>query len=179
MSLEHTEVDKWASYELIREAIEQIEKVLKSWKLWGEVFREEFGPRLLALLWEKNREEGIQSTFPNFIPPTKEDISEFWMDQPKSSKEAVPEFIARIYKPWLGQGLNRAHLKATDPSLSRAITDWLRKHKKLPDYLDLPNAYAKHSADGYSDEEYNAYKKVVAVMNREKYRKRKAKRNLK
>lgn len=114
-----------------------------------------------------------------FVPPSRENISELWMDQPKSSKETVPEFIARLYKPWLGRGLNRAHLKATDPSLSRALTDWLRSHKELPDYLDLPNAYVKHSADGYSDKEYAAYKKVVAVMNREKYRKRKAKSNQK
>lgn len=108
----------------------------------------------------------------SFEPPTKDDV-EKWMDQPKSSTETVPEFIARVYRKWLGRGLNRAHLQV-DPSLSRALTDWLHVHKELPESLNLPNAYGKYKDETYTKEEYVSYKKVVAIMNREKYRKRKA-----
>ncbi len=95
------------------------------------------------------------------------------MDQPKSSTETVPEFIARVYQKWLGKGLNRAHLKI-DPSLSRALTDWLHVHKKLPENINLPNAYGKYKDENYTEKEYESYKKVVAIMNRKKYRERKA-----
>lgn len=53
--------------------------------------------------------------------------------------ETPPEFVQRVYKPWLGQGLTRAHLAKLDPKLYTAINNWLSRPGNVwPDDVDLP-----------------------------------------
>lgn len=53
--------------------------------------------------------------------------------------ESPPEFVKRVYAPWLGQGLDRAHIKHLDPKLYTAIDNWTRKPgNEWPADVDLP-----------------------------------------
>lgn len=53
--------------------------------------------------------------------------------------ETPPEFVKRVYSPWLGQGLDRAHIKHIDPKLYTAIDNWTRKPgNEWPAEVDLP-----------------------------------------
>lgn len=53
--------------------------------------------------------------------------------------ETPPEFVKRVYAPWLGQGLDRAHIKHLDPKLYTAIDNWSRKPgNEWPADVDLP-----------------------------------------
>lgn len=53
--------------------------------------------------------------------------------------ETPPEFVKRVYGPWLGQGLTRADIRKLDPKLSVAITNWLsRPGNEWPVDVDLP-----------------------------------------
>ncbi|WP_033927323.1 hypothetical protein [Sphingomonas sp. 35-24ZXX] len=53
--------------------------------------------------------------------------------------ETPPEFVKRVYGPWLGQGLTRADIRKLDPKLSVAITNWLsRPGNAWPEDVDLP-----------------------------------------
>ncbi|WP_139797402.1 hypothetical protein [Novosphingobium sp. B1] len=53
--------------------------------------------------------------------------------------ETPPEFVKRVYGPWLGQGLTRADIRKLDPKLSVAITNWLsRSGNEWPADVDLP-----------------------------------------
>lgn len=53
--------------------------------------------------------------------------------------ETPPEFVKRVYGPWLGQGLDRAHIKHLDPKLYTAIDNWTRKPgNEWPADVDLP-----------------------------------------
>lgn len=53
--------------------------------------------------------------------------------------ETPPEFVKRVYAPWLGQGLDRAHIKHLDPKLYTAIDNWTRKPgNQWPADVDLP-----------------------------------------
>lgn len=53
--------------------------------------------------------------------------------------ETPPEFVKRVYAPWLGQGLDRAHIKHLDPKLYTAIDNWTRKPgNEWPADVDLP-----------------------------------------
>ena len=51
--------------------------------------------------------------------------------------ETPPEFVKRVYRPWLGQGLTRAHIRALDPTLYEAIRNWSRRNE-WPVEVDLP-----------------------------------------
>ncbi|MES1985895.1 MAG: FtsK/SpoIIIE domain-containing protein [Pseudomonadota bacterium] len=53
------------------------------------------------------------------------------------SSETPPEFIKRVYAPWLGKGLDRAALRKLDPALIQSLYNWLRKNE-MPDDLNLP-----------------------------------------
>jgi hypothetical protein len=53
--------------------------------------------------------------------------------------ETPASFIRRVYEPWLGKGLTRAHIRQRDPDLSIALDNWLRKNA-MPADLDLPTA---------------------------------------
>jgi len=55
----------------------------------------------------------------------------------RGNPETPVDFIRRAYRPWLGNGLTRAHIRDLDPSLSTALDNWLRKND-MPGDLDLP-----------------------------------------
>lgn len=53
--------------------------------------------------------------------------------------ESPPKFVERVYAPWLGQGLTRAHIRKLDPKLAVAINNWLsRPGNEWPADVDLP-----------------------------------------
>lgn len=53
--------------------------------------------------------------------------------------ETPPEFVKRVYGPWLGQGLTRAEIRKLDPKLAVAIMNWLsRPGNEWPADVDLP-----------------------------------------
>jgi len=61
---------------------------------------------------------------------------ELYRDRPDRSENA-PDFIFRVYAPWLGGDLRRSDLYALDRPLYQAFQNWLRANKH-PDWLDLP-----------------------------------------
>lgn len=53
--------------------------------------------------------------------------------------ETPPAFVKRVYGEWLGHGLTRAHIRQLDPTLSKAIDNWLSKPgNEWPADIDLP-----------------------------------------
>ena len=54
------------------------------------------------------------------------------------SGEAPPDFIRRVYAPWVGNGLTKADLRKLDPGLYRALYNWVGRGNALPDDLPLP-----------------------------------------
>lgn len=57
----------------------------------------------------------------------------------KQSGETPPDFIQRVYAPWLGHGLTRAHIKQLDEPLYRSLYKWLSNPRnEMPEDLDLP-----------------------------------------
>ena len=53
---------------------------------------------------------------------------ELWSKRDLNLRENAPQFIHRVYGPWLGHGLTRKHIKAHDPELYRALSVWLTRH---------------------------------------------------
>lgn len=51
--------------------------------------------------------------------------------------ETPPQFIKRVYEPWLGKGLTTADVRRLDEPLMQAHYYWCRKHG-TPSDLDLP-----------------------------------------
>ncbi|MFZ5746916.1 MAG: hypothetical protein ACOY45_04575 [Pseudomonadota bacterium] len=47
------------------------------------------------------------------------------------------QFIKRVYEPWLGKGLTKAHVRKLDDPLMQAFYLWQREHP-MPEDLDLP-----------------------------------------
>lgn len=57
----------------------------------------------------------------------------------KQPSETPPDFIRRVYAPWLGHGLTRADIKHLDEPLYRSLYKWLsNSQNEMPDDLDLP-----------------------------------------
>ncbi len=52
-------------------------------------------------------------------------------------KETPPDFIMRVYAPWLGNGLTQADILHRDKQLYFAFHKWLRSNP-MPADLDLP-----------------------------------------
>lgn len=53
--------------------------------------------------------------------------------------------MQRVYGPWLGNGLLRAHVGKLDPELGVAIRNWLRRHP-WPEDVDLPSQKGNQDA---------------------------------
>jgi|ERR1019366_6152480 hypothetical protein len=59
-----------------------------------------------------------------------------WMDR-ADRKETPPDFIKRVYAPWLGNGLTRVDILHRDKQLYFAFHRWLTSNP-MPADLDLP-----------------------------------------
>ena len=59
-----------------------------------------------------------------------------WLER-ENRKETAPDFIKRVYAPWLGHGLTQAHIHQLDKQLYTALHNWLR-FNDMPADLDLP-----------------------------------------
>ena len=47
--------------------------------------------------------------------------SEFWKDRDRSAGEKAPDFLARVYKKWIGKGLTMRELRHADYALYLSI----------------------------------------------------------
>lgn len=63
-----------------------------------------------------------------------------WLER-EDRAESVPDFIRRVYAPWLGQGLTQAHVSHLDRSLYNALQKWLGKEGNSLEAVgvDLPS----------------------------------------
>lgn len=60
--------------------------------------------------------------------------------------EPPPAFVQRVYGPWLGHGLTKAHIRKLDPKLYTAIDNWLKKPGcEWPADVDLPTLKEQNS----------------------------------
>ena len=55
----------------------------------------------------------------------------------RDAKKSVA-FIQRVYAPWLGRGLNRAHIRNLDLPLYRALSVWVHRHPEQ-EMSELPS----------------------------------------
>jgi len=84
---------------------------------------------------------------------------ETWTDRDLNKRETPPDFIRRVYAPWVGKGLSRKDLKQLDPSLYRALSVWLTRHpedqmaKSLPTQSDILNDLIDRLTDEFSLED--------------------------
>jgi hypothetical protein len=79
----------------------------------------------------KNETDNRPSELPVTAPQT-------WIHD-REAGENAPDFIKRVYEPWLGKGLARTNINQLDPQLYLAFNRWLsRPGNTLPDDLDLP-----------------------------------------
>ena len=63
----------------------------------------------------------------------------------RNNPESPPEFLRRVYEPWIGNGLSKPMLRRLDPRLLKAIYNWEGAGNILPDDLRLPSQ--KHVND--------------------------------
>lgn len=83
---------------------------------------------------EADRQTSLDISLPNEAP-------EFY--QGLRGPETPPEFVNRVYGQWLGNGIDRAHIKKLDPKLYVAIDNWSRKNE-WPSDVDLPTRGAQN-----------------------------------
>lgn len=62
--------------------------------------------------------------------------------------ETPPAFVQRVYGPWLGHGLTRAHIRTLDSKLYDAINNWTsRPGNEWPAEVDLPTKAEQNTRD--------------------------------
>lgn len=60
--------------------------------------------------------------------------------------ETPPQFVQRVYGPWLSHGLTRAHIRKLDQKLYEGINNWLsRPGNEWPADVDLPTLKEQNS----------------------------------
>ena len=69
--------------------------------------------------------------------PLPDAAPELWSGR-EGRKENPIAFIQRVYAPWLGRGLNRAHIRNLDLPLYRALSVWVHRHPKQ-EMSELPS----------------------------------------
>lgn len=92
----------------------------------------------------------------------------------KQTTEKAPDFIRRVYAPWIGNGLTQPLIRRLDPALYKALYSWLRSND-LPDDLPLPKqseVMAKRNAEIHATpdttvEAKTAHRAVQAMLMRE------------
>jgi hypothetical protein len=76
----------------------------------------------------------LSETLPTMAP-------EIWPSDRREADgklETPPAFIKRVYAEWEGRGLTKKLVRELDPTLYRALYNWLQRGNQMPDDLDLP-----------------------------------------
>jgi hypothetical protein len=60
-------------------------------------------------------------------PRLPDEAPELWSER-RGMRDNPVTFIRRVYAPWLGRGLQRAHLHSLDRPLYTALGVWLHRH---------------------------------------------------
>lgn len=99
---------------------------------------------------------------PEYIAPTKENVSEFWDTRDKSLKETPLDFIKRVYGSFMSCGLSKSDVNRVDPKLYRALYNWAGRGFSIPSDLfsEKRGRWARHSI---SPEDIEIFKKVNAL----------------
>lgn len=99
------------------------------------------GPEVAALvrtLFPELAQEVAPSFSASATLPLPDQAPATWKAD-KQPGETPPDFIRRVYAPWLGHGLTRADIKRFDEPLYRSLYKWLSNPRnEMPDDLDLP-----------------------------------------
>lgn len=75
-------------------------------------------------------------------PPLPKRAPERWPTDPDKRKETPPEFVVRVYGPWMAAGvLTRPYLKQLDPLLFGSLDNWLKNNNRRDKPLPLPDGY--------------------------------------
>jgi hypothetical protein len=70
-------------------------------------------------------------------PTLPEEAPEKWSERTTGRAENPVAFIRRVYAPWLGKGLTRAHLSKIDYALYQAHAKWQERHPNDPKTTEL------------------------------------------
>lgn len=70
------------------------------------------------------------------MPPLPQEPPLSW-SKARHHRENPPEFIMRVYSPWVGRGLLRADIRRLDKQLYNALKTWLSRHEP-PEGFNLP-----------------------------------------
>ena len=104
---------------------------------------EEFLEAFRAAQDSSTKDEISRAVLSELAPPAAvpavalpDEAPALYLDRP-NRQETAPDFIRRVYGPWLGQGLTRAHILHLDRPLYTALAKWLRSND-MPADLDLP-----------------------------------------
>lgn len=144
--------------ERIAQAIRRVRSIFSTLQLAAD----EHVDVLRSLLEEKAAPTGrVQLHVPfSAAPPTSATVTPFERPDPslplpatapeqwskrEGRKENPVKFIRRVYGPWLGRGLMRAHLRELDQPLYRAYAVWLHRNPddviaELPDVADVTDS---------------------------------------
>ena len=99
---------------------------------------------------EDGLEEFVRLLFPEWFLPRPADSAATGatLELPSAAPETYqglagpetpPEFVQRVYGPWLGHGLTRAHIRKLDWTHYQAIMNWLsRPQNSWPADVDIP-----------------------------------------
>ena len=119
-------------YETLLAEIATLMNALKQAAAKQNISLEDRRHRINEILEEVDHQSVIQPVSLPDKPP------QLWLKD-RRPDETPPEFITRVYKPYLGKGLTRAffHQPGQDNSLYNALNKWLGKNPAPPDF-DLP-----------------------------------------
>jgi len=92
-------------------------------------------------------------------PALPEKAPELWVERDLNRRENAPQFIRRVYAPWLGKGLARKDISRLDGDLYKALSVWLSRHKDdeiaqlLPSQSDRIDELIERLGNEYSIED--------------------------
>lgn len=106
------------------------------------------------------------------LPVERVRPSELWSNR-LGRKENPVAFIRRVYAQWIGRGLTRAHIRAVDRPLYRALGVWLHRHpdEELPDVPARTHPLADLVANLPADRQEALRKMGVSLENRRRKQK--------
>lgn len=135
--------------------------VLDSWHITIEDLISALREQLPELLNNSEKNWYVEMSYLD-IEEVRASVKEFWKERDKSKQETIPEFIKRVYDPWIWKWLTRAHLQVYRTLYSEQAK-WVSKNGgSFPDWLDLPTAYSSHPNIPPTQKEIKAWKRVEA-----------------